>query len=233
MDVNRNFNFEYDGYQDNIIHFTNDTTVLVIDNNRYDNASLNEINISEDNLSIKKQLDLPITYNGDIYSMTIAPDGRIFISRVKNDYKYLDEINSSTFEKIYSININNSLAKIKALNNDYLIAIDDQDPGHLYIFNISNPNNIFIIKTIDNTHNGNFYDFFIDRKYLYVLSENYIYSDNIYIDKFDISDVQNPKLVNSKLLKGHEFTKMKLIDNKVYVYNLGGTNIYVVNENDI
>jgi len=235
LDVNRSFNFEYNGYQDNIVHFINDNTVLVIDNNRYNHASLNKINISENNLSIEKQLDLSITYNGDIDSMTITPDDRIFIARRKSnyDYKYLDEINGSTFEKINSINVDNMLAKVKALNNNYLIAIDEEDPGHLYVFNISNPNNVFIVKTINNTHNGNFYDFFVDGKYLYVLSENSIYSDNIYIDKFDISDIQNPKLVTSKLLEGYEFSKMKLIDNKVYLYNLGGTHIYVVNKDDI
>lgn len=225
-------------YEINVTDINNPNIINKITINNDDQYSYDNIHISNNYLYytsnnrddgpifhvLDQNLDTIGTYTDfrgyPITTSDITEDGKYEI--INNDYTlYIMNIEDSQNPYLYKeySDYAYTFAKLKVISPNYMIAIDYNDPGTFYIFDISDLQNMYEIAELKNTHNGNFYDFFVDGNYVYVLSENSSSSGN-YIDKIDISDIRHPKLVESKFIYGHEFMSMERIGNKIYTHSI-------------
>jgi len=189
-----------------------------------------------------------IKERASLVSSDMTPDkNRYFMVYVElltgNKYIDVEGINDVYHVANLGVNvINDSIFKIKIINNNYMVGLTSYesltDNQELIFYDISDSNNIYKITSIKNPHyNVSYRDFVIDGNYIYALAADTLYG--IYIDKIDISNVTNPKIVSSKEIKGNikgNFeSRIRIVGNSLYLYRgiTGTKDIEIIKKDDI
>jgi len=190
---------------------------LLISTRKYDG----KFNIRDTQDSNYTEIYSELIQNSYLPSSTITPDkNRYFIYYVDtgSGERYIDVKDISDVYHVSSLGVNaigdDSIFKIKALSNDYMVGATYDE---IIFYNISDSSNIYKTVTIKNPHyNSSYRDFAVDGNYIYALASDT--SHGVFIDKIDISDTNNPKIVSSKEINGDFESRMLIAGDYIYLY---------------